>query len=233
MVVGVFNQDTGELLRPLDVATQNTYVQDIQRLAQEFKPKYLGIGIEINILYEHSQADFDTFVSLFETADIAVKQVSPATKVFTVFQLEHLKGLRGGLFGGQNDASQAQWQLLARFDKADILAFSTYPAIIYSTPADIPEDYFTEIQQYTSKPIAITENGWFREAPTGWQPSTVETQAEYINRFFKLLPDPKPEFVFWSFLYDPPIASPVFSTMGLLQAGQQTSPAWEAWKLAK
>jgi len=29
-----------------------------------------------------------------------VKSVSPQTKVFTIFQLEQMKGLNGGLFGG-------------------------------------------------------------------------------------------------------------------------------------
>lgn len=36
-----------------------------------------------------------------------------------------MKGLQGGLFGGFNDAAQAQWQLIDRFPKADFIAFTT------------------------------------------------------------------------------------------------------------
>jgi hypothetical protein len=42
---------------------------------------------------------YDEFVELFAEVYGAVKEASPETSVFTVFQLERMKGLWGGLFG--------------------------------------------------------------------------------------------------------------------------------------
>jgi hypothetical protein len=232
IVVQHFTQATGELLRPLDPTNRASYIASIQDLAAKYKPQYLGMGIEINILAEYSMGNFNDFVDLFNDAYDSIKSVSPNTQVFTIFELEHLKGLRGGLFGGKNDPSQAQWDLLAQFNKIDLIALSVYPGIIYSTPAEIPDNYISEVLEHTDKPIAITESGWFREAPTGWSPSTEASQIEFINRMFAILPDPEPKFIVWSFLYDQG-TDPIFGMMGLLTSTQQTSAAWEAWKAAE
>src|SRR3989344_510352 len=110
-----FTQSSGKLLRPLDAATKESYKQSIASFAAKYKPKYIGIGIEVNMLYEKSPAGFDEFVSFYSEVYDAVKKASPSTKVFTIFQLERMKGLHGGLFGGENDVAKAEWQLLEKF----------------------------------------------------------------------------------------------------------------------
>lgn len=97
-----FNQDSGTLLRPLDDVTRQSYIRSAVAAVEKYKLKYLGVGIEVNILAAKSPADFDNFVGLFGQVYDAVKSKSPDTKVFTIFQLEVMKGLTGGLFGGAN-----------------------------------------------------------------------------------------------------------------------------------
>lgn len=228
IMVQFFQQSTGQLLRPLDGKTRQTYIDSAAAFAEKYRPAYLGIGIEVNILFEKSPADFNAFVTLFGEVRDAVKRKSPSTQVFTVFQLERMKGLHGGLFGGVNDPALAQWPLLDRFPQADIVAFTTYPGLIYGTPAEIPSDYYTDVLARTSKPVAFTEIGWHASADiTGWESSDAE-QAAFVARFFTLTRDVKPSLDVWSFLYDPQTVRP-FNSMGLLRSDGTSRPALQEW----
>ncbi|MBI4336939.1 MAG: hypothetical protein HY683_03820 [Chloroflexi bacterium] len=228
IVLQFFTQSSGQLLRPLDAATVTSYRESAHAFAEKYKPHYLGLGIEVNILYEKSPADFDGFVGLFGEVYDAVKSASPDTKVFTVFQLERMKGLHGGLFGGTNDPSKVQWHLLDRFSRSDIIAFTTYPDLIYKDPKDIPSDYYAEIAQHTSKPIVFVEVGWHSAAsPRGWESSEAE-QGEFVKTFFDQTRDLRSEIVIWSFMYDQSTIEP-FNSMGLLRSDGGERPAWQEW----
>ncbi len=153
--VQFFNQSNGALLRPLDNATIQRYKDVTVAFVEQYKLKYLALGVEVNVLYEKSPADFEAFLQLYNQVYDAVKAKSPETKIFTVFQLEKMKGLNGGLFGGSNNPDNAEWQLLDRFTKLDLVAFTTYPCLIYKNPSDIPADYYSEIKQHTEKTRGI------------------------------------------------------------------------------
>lgn len=228
-----FTQSTGTLLRPLDDSTKQIYKNSAAAFADKYKPKYLGFGIEVNTLYEKSPANFDVFVQFFSEVYDTVKAKSPNTKVFTIFQLEKMKGLNGGLFGGTNDPTKAQWSLLDRFPKSDIIAFTTYPGLVYKTPSGIPVDYYTEIKARTAKPLTFTEIGWHSDAsPTGWESSDAE-QAEFVVTFFSLTKDLNKELAIWSFMYDQDTFEP-FKSMGLRRRGDgNAKPAWDEWLNAK
>ncbi|MCL5094049.1 MAG: glycosyl hydrolase 53 family protein [Patescibacteria group bacterium] len=227
-----FTQATGELLRPLTEENIESYKESAANFAQKYRPKYLGLGIEVNVLSEKSPPDFDKFVSLFNESYDAIKTVSPNTKIFTVFQLEKMKGLSGGLFGGVNDETKNEWPLLEKFQKSDIIAFTTYPSLIYKDPAEIPADYYLEIKNHTQKPIAFTEVGWPSGADIlGWE-SSEEEQASFIQRFFELTKDLKPELAIWAFMYDQNTIEP-FKTMGLINSKGTAKSAFEKLKNLK
>jgi len=228
-----FTPSNGRLLRPLDDNNRRSYKNIAAAFAEKYKPKYLAFGIEVNVLYEKAPADFDAFVELYSEVYDAVKAKSPDTKVFTIFQLEKMKGLNGGLFGGTNDPANAQWALLDRFPNSDIVAFTTYPCLVYKDPSEIPSDYYTEIRLHTSKPIAFTEIGWHSDAsPVGWESSDAE-QAEFVVTFFKLTRDLNEEFAIWTFMYDQETFEP-FKSMGLRRCSDGSSkPAWDIWVATK
>ncbi len=226
-----FTQSSGKLLRPLDAATKEAYKKSIAAFAGKHRLKYIGMGIEVNVLYEKSPADFEEFAAFYPEVYDAIKKASPSTKVFTIFQLERMKGRHGGLFGGENDAAKAQWQLLDRFSKSDMVAFTTYPSLIYKSPLEIPQDYYSEIFQHTSKPIAFTEIGWHSAAsPAGWE-SSEEEQVEFVDVFFNRSKSLEPELAIWSFLYDQDTVEP-FDSMGLVSRDGKEKSAWEKWKEA-
>ncbi len=218
-----FDQKNGSLLRPLDNATKERYRSEAVAFAAEHKPPYLGLGIEVNTLYERSPEDFDGFASFFSDVYDSVKAVSPETKVFTVFQLERMEGLGGGLYGSNGSE---EWQLLDRFPKSDIVAFTTYPGLFYKDPSDIPSGYYQAIRSHTSKPIAFTEVGWHSAAsPAGWESSESE-QASFAEKF--LNQSGSPRFEIWSFLYDQNASEP-FSSMGLYGGDGKAKEAWQRW----
>ena len=223
------NSSPSKLLRPLDSQNLAAYLTDLDLYFAKFRPDYFGIGIEVNNLYQSDPAGYQSFVTLFAQAQAKVKQLSPNTRVFVAFQLEEMKGLNGGLRGGQNDPAKNQWQLLADFPNADLLAFTSYPFLIYHDPSQVPDNYYSEITAHTERPVAISELGW-PSAPvaTGWV-STAALQAQFITRFATLTQPVKPRFVLWLSAFDQPIAEP-FTSIGLGAADGAHKPAWDTWR---
>ncbi|MBI4739246.1 hypothetical protein HY772_06860 [Candidatus Woesearchaeota archaeon] len=229
IITQFFTQSSGKLLRPLDAETKRKYKESAVAFAKAHKPKYFGFGIEVNILNEKSPNEFDAFVEFYDEVSTAVKEASPNTKIFTVFQLEKMKGMNGGLFGGKNDPTAATWSFIDRFPKTDIAAFTSYPGLVYKNPSDIPTDYYTEITKHTSKPIAFTELGWHAKSIAADWDSSDEKQEKFVNTFFDLTSGINKELVIWSFLYDQKTIAP-FDTMGLFSSDSTARPAWAAWR---
>jgi len=91
----------------------------------------------------------------------------------------------------------------------------------------MPNDYYDEIREHTVKEILITEMGWFREGPEGWESSETE-QADFIRTFFDLTSGIEPSLSIWSFMYDQDVQYP-FDLMGLMDVSEAHVEAWEAW----
>ena len=226
--VNFFNQESGKLLRPLSSANKTAYRDAAVAFAQKYQPPYFGIGVEIDTFYRAQPDQFDQFAALFNEVYDAVKAVSPHTIIFTTFQYERLQGLWGGLFGGTNDLAKENWDLLAKFPKADLVAFTTYPGLIYKDPRDIPNDYYSRIKSHTEKPVAFTEMGWFSgRGITGWESSEGE-QARFIARFFELTEGLDPQLAIWLHLYQQAKTEP-FGTMSLFGEDGQPKDAWDVW----
>jgi hypothetical protein len=225
-----YNPETGRLILPLTPLVLASYKSGAVAFAERHKPPYLALGIDVNLVADALPADFELYVDLFSETYDAVKAVSPNTKVFLVFQLEQLKGLRGGLFGGVNDTTTARWDLLDRFPKADLFGFASYPGLIYKEPSEIPASYYAEIATRTSKPIAITELGWSANSTiAGWESDDAE-QAEFVARFFELV-EPlrdRTDMVIWTFLFDQAFGDP-FTGIGLRRSDGSARPSWDAW----
>ncbi len=227
--VQFFQQSEQKLLRPLNEDNLQSYKELTKEFVKKYNPPYLGIGIEVNILYESSSEDFEIYASFYNQLYDEIKEISPETKVFPIFQLERMKGLKGGLFGGENNEKNNEWDLLTKFPKADAIGFTSYPGLIYSEPTEIPEDYYLEIKNYTNKPIFFTEVGWPASLDIeGWQ-SSEEEQAAFVERIFLLIKDTNTEFIIWSFLYDQETEEP-FKSLGLIDKEGNEKLAFETWK---
>jgi hypothetical protein len=229
IIVSPFNQSSGNFSLPVNDTNTKSYLDSTEKFLTRYQPQYLGIGVEINLLYDKSPAKYQQFLEIYKLAYARIKSVSPSTMVFPVFQLEQLKGLRGGIFGGKNDVSKNDWKLLADFkDFSDMTGFTTYPGLIYGKPADIPADYYSQISLYTDKPVIFSELGWFTTGVKGWESNETE-QAEFLTTYFNLTKDLPVVFSSWSLLYDIPNQG-IFSSMGLLDEDGNKKQAYLTWK---
>lgn len=229
-IAGIFKTVNGKavLLRELNTTNIESYKNGAVKFAKENQPEYMGLGNEMNILHETSEANFTKFVELFSKTYDEIKKVSPKTKVFTIFQLERMKGLKGGLFGGKNDTTKSTWSVLDQFPKADLLVFTTYPGLIYTDPKEIPTEYFTEINLYTAKDVGFTEIGWSSDSKIkGWE-STAEEQASFLTRFFEITAAVEAKITIWPFLYDQNVGG-AFTGMGLIDKDDSERKAWDVW----
>ena len=228
-ITGVFDVADGTLLRPIDDATFARYVAAARGHAERNRPRYLGLGVEIDTQWRTHPDEFEVFVDLFAEVATAVHEVSPETQLLTVFQLERLSGMQGGVFGGVNDPDAATWELIDRFPDADIIGFTTYPGLVFTDPAEIPDDYYQRLAEHTGgRPIAFTEMGW---QAGGGHRGVVGFGGEAGG-----IPRPVPgadrgqrcRLLGVVFLYDPPTVVP-FSTMGLIAGDGEPRPAWRVW----
>ena len=221
--VGHHIQESGELIRPLNEENKQIYMNSTIEFAKEYEPPYFGMGVETNILAKKNPAAFEEFVPFYNEVYDAVKSVSPETKVFTVFQLESMKGLTMW----EIEKSEPHWDMIDRF-KTDIAAFTTYPGLFYRDPSDIPEGHYTAIKLHTSKPVAFMEIGWHSApSPAGWESSEAE-QVEFIETFFNLTSELNVEVAIWSFMYVSYNGEP-FESMGLRRSDGTARPAWDTW----
>ncbi|WP_435363805.1 hypothetical protein [Haloarchaeobius sp. DYHT-AS-18] len=227
--VNVFAGSSGELNRPLTEETIEENVELARAFAIEHRPAFLGLGVEVDTFYRENPDAFQRYVTLVEVAAQAVKDAVPETTVGIGFQLERLRGLRGGIFGGENDPDDANWELLDFFPSVDVLTFTTFPGMIYTDPADIPDDYYTSVFDRADRPVGITETGWTAETVvSGWESSEAK-QARYVERLFELTADVDLALAIWSFVYDQPGTPTAFETMSLRRPDGSPRPAWDAW----
>lgn len=221
--VGHYNQGSGELTRPLDSSNRQIYLDSTLEYVEIYQPAYFGMGVEINVLAQKNPTAFEEFVPFYHEVYKGIKDVSPETKVFTVFQLEKMKGLAMW----EIEESLAHWEMIDRFE-SDLVAFTTYPGLFYRDVSDIPDDHYTEIVSHTTKPIAFTEIGWHSApSPAGWE-SSQDEQAAFIRWFFDLTKGLELEVVVWSFMYDLEVFEP-FDSMGLIDRDGNEKTGWQDW----
>ena len=227
VVVQFFEQSTGDLLRPLNSTNEQNYLALTEAFVKQYRPAYLGVGIEVNILYQKNSTSFQEFVQLYGQVYDEVKAASPGTAVFTIFQLEMMNGLDGGLYGGVNDPNSTEWQLLSLF-KTDVAAFTTYPGLIYQDPSDIPADYYGSLSSHVNESVGFTEIGWHSGNVSGGWESSEQEQATFVSDFFALTQGLDKAFSIWSFLFDQSAAVP-FNTMGLFYVNGTAKLALQTW----
>lgn len=195
------------------------------------KPDFLSLGVEVNGYYESEPDDFMNFVSLHKEIYDQVKAIDPHVLVMPSFNLEALQGLLSGL----NDYSThgPQWFLIDLFEpKLDAVAFSTLPFPVLYRPIQMPKNYILQIQDYTNKPIILSEVGWTTSVQDG---SDEQQQREYVAMMTRqALRTPQLRVLAWTIYFDAADGSifdafPAFKYLGLLSPDGNPKPAFDTW----
>jgi len=204
-----------------DPEFRSLWIEEARNIAQEFKPEYFSLGNEINDYFYFHPEDLEEYVSLFDEAKSAIKNVSPNTKVFVVFSYNHL-------------LDNNQFNLLTEFnDRADLIGLTTYPWKHFDDPEDIPDDYYTKLSQYVDKPIAFTEIGWVSSPK---KESSEKEQAEFLIEFLDRIKNMDVEMVNWLFLHETElsgdialISEPETGTVSLKRADGTEKEIYYVW----
>ena len=172
----------------------------IRKVLDTYDLEYLAFGVEVNrLIPEVSEAAFLDFVNAYRDIYDLVKFKSPDTKVFTIFQLEYLKG--AALLSGLE--FESQWEVLDLFyGKLDLVGLTIYPFLEYPSVVEIPPDYYDEIPEYIDLPIAITEMAWISEDVSIVQGSEKD-QVTFLLGVLESTRDWNLEMMLYSFLYEP------------------------------
>lgn len=237
VALGVAKDSPGGVSSTVDWSGQqrDRFISAVTTVAREQKPEFLALGVESNRLWMSDPAAFDGFVKGYADAYDSIKKVSPSTKVFTIFQLELMRGTAFLMTGKQS--TPPQWDLLAKFSgRLDLVGYTTYPFLAYGGPADIPDDYYSDAARRSPAPVAFTEIGWpsadlgsaAEGSPYGGTP---QEQHDFVTRFFALTADVRPALALWSFPNDVGAAAPrTFSSIGLRQNDGTAKAALVPWQ---
>ncbi|MFQ6089546.1 MAG: hypothetical protein ACE5K0_11700, partial [Candidatus Methanofastidiosia archaeon] len=129
------------------------------------------------------------------------------------------------------------WSLIQKF-RMDAFAITTYPYMVYSVE-EIPEDYYTQIRNYTDLPLIVAESGFASEC-CGNTIKNLHGSEEAQMKFLLFLLDGIEEmntllWVYWS-LYDyEPLSfaetdkNDVFNSIGLHYSDGTPKPAFYLW----
>jgi len=218
-----------------DPEFREAYKAQAVRRAEKYKPDYLNLCVEINMLPKIYE-EIDDFVSLYNEMYDAVKEVSPDSKVFVSYQYEILSG------GDLSTTKKVQWDLIDKIGgKQDLIGISSYPRIFNAPydPNNLPKDYYKGVSEVTDKKIFFAEIGAYSSDKI-IPPSTQDNQAQFIVKFAESIEDMNVEAVMWIILRDlPPLpilkaAIPSqFFTLGLKGPNGENKESWLTWNKLK
>jgi len=209
-----------------------------RRVIEHFRPDFLAIGIEVNILLSKAPGKWNDYLELNRYVYEALKSEYPDLYVFATVQYEHLRGIE--------EESKANLKLQAPgvaelMKYSDLLALSTYR---YGLDHNrLGEDYFQTALQF-GRPLAISECGAMSEGVEIFGRrlrATPKDQADFIELILRKAQELKFLFVInWLAIdYDkmlgklPKPAREVAKAWvhtGMVTADGQEKPALAVWR---
>ncbi|HEY8490243.1 MAG TPA: hypothetical protein VIO14_04545 [Dehalococcoidia bacterium] len=214
-----------------DEEVRKAFVAYAKYVALNYKPRYLALGVDVDMYYDANPEDFQAFRSVYSEAYDAVKAVAPETQVFVTFQLESLLGLLPW-----QSRHEPRWDVVQAFlPKLDVLAVSTYPGFVFSTVEQIPEQYYLQLAQHAAgRPVGIVGSGFSsQETGAGINDGSEAQQEAFVRRLFADAERLGAGFVVWFASRDPAyqLERPfdLYASIGLQRSDGTAKPAWQAW----
>jgi hypothetical protein len=221
-------------------AVQRVYREYVAAFDSIIHPSVLALAIETNLIRAASKpAVYDALVKMSNDAARQLRSTRSATKLMVTVQVDVAWGKLGGAGGGSFIGIQRD---RTDFPFVDVLGLSSYPYLAgFTTPEQIPLDYYSRITSGAPLPMMVTEGGWTSGSVTGVT-SSPEMQARYIRRQMQLADAAKLAGVFQITFTDLDLASfpvpqgsilPLFAQLGLVDASYRAKPALAVWDSVK
>lgn len=160
------------------------YIQHCLNMIEHFEPDYVAYAIEANILAYYDQLNgtdkWSEFVNLVKEVYPVIKARHPDLPIFISLQV--------GFF--HLDSTRQTLDIGRILPYTDYMAISAYPYTDTPDPADLPDEYFSELFDLApTKPVVIAETAWPAEDVEDVNnPGTIiaaedpQRQQQYIRR---------------------------------------------------
>ena len=215
----------GSLVSFANPVIRKAFIKSAKELAG-LRPAYLCLATEINFLAMQRLPEFLHFASLYQEAYVAVKKISPQTKVFVSFQWEWLRILDAK----EPNKIKEHSKLIDIFrPRLDVVGFTTYPSPFHKSPSQLPPDYYSWMYHHIqgADEVLLMEVGW----PTQGTGTELEQQT-FIQLLPKLLNRVNVSVIAWALLHDVGLA--VFdanlNTVGLITSSGRKKPGFADFK---
>lgn len=155
------------------------YTNYVLRAVEFFKPDFLAVGVEVNILISNVPKKWDSYLALNRSVYETVKTHHPDLPVFSTVHYEHFRGIESVSKANQKLQKSAVTALMKH---SDMLVFSTYK-YDFIHPNKITDTYFDGMLSY-NKPMAIAETGAMSKTTfVAGMPlfSTESNQREFVS----------------------------------------------------
>lgn len=196
-------------------------------------PTYLTLAVETNLI--RLAAPPSLYASLVTMTNAAAQQIratGSTTKLMVSVQVDVAWGKIGGGSYVGIDKDRAD------FPFVQALGLSSYPYLAgFTTPEDIPLDYYSRLVAGNVLPMLVVEGGWTSGAVTGVT-STPDLQARYIRRQMQIADNARlvgvfqitfTDFDMASFPVPPGSILPLFAQLGLVDVNFRAKPALAVW----
>jgi len=193
-----------------DAATwRGAYLRYVEWMVDLFQPRYLNVGIELNLFLVACPTAWDGMVELVNAAYDTAKARRPSAVVFPSIQIDVLYGLAPGSCPAGVDAGSCYDDAYAHLSgvKRDRFAVSTYPYLgVVRALDDLPADWFTRAADRGGERAVIAEAGWLSDsvvaqASTGQCFTALTTTAlletAYLDRILTAAETAKMDLVTW------------------------------------
>lgn len=215
-------------------AVQSLYRAWVRTLIAQLRPTALGLAAETNLIRLAAPARvYQAVVQMTNDAARDAKTDAPSLPLFVSIQVETAWGrLQGttqyiGVEQDFRDFPFTQW-----------LGLSSYPYLGgFTTPEQVPDDWYARPLNGRTIPTVITEGGW-TSANTGAVISSPALQARWITRQMQLADRLAPNYVFQLEFADLDLAAfglqndprlLPFARLGLTDTTLGAKPALAVW----
>jgi hypothetical protein len=213
-------------------AVQRLYRDYLLAVDRKLAPEVIGLVAESNLIRAAAPTLYPAVRQTANDTAAALRGAGTRAALMASVQVEAAWGRLGG--SGSYTGIEADF---ADFPFLQVLGLSSYPYFGWSTPEDLPLDYYTRLRGGRSVPVMVVEGGW-TSAAAGSIASTPERQARYIARHAELL-DAVGARGWLQILFadvdlaalPPPLPAnlPLFAKLGLTDSNFAAKPALAAW----
>lgn len=215
----------GPLVSFANPVIRKAFIKSAGELAG-LRPPYLCLATEINFLAMQRLPEYLHFAGLYQEAYVAVKKISPQTKVFVSFQWEWLRVLDAK----EPDRIKEHSKIIDIFrPRLDVVGFTSYPSPFHESPSQLPSDYYSWMYHHIqgADEVLLMEVGW----PTRGTGTELEQQT-FIQLLPKLLNRVNVSVSAWALLHDVDLAlfDANLNTVGLITGSGRKKPGFADFK---